>query len=149
MAEGTSSSGSLVLEKELTCSVCVPQRPARIPVLILLPDLYRCHVPALDPARLPPYLLWFLLEGMVLMAGHFRCTSSPQDEPVYMPFMSCRSARHAAECDCHDAAGHVPHFESGARQKQCRERGDAQSLQAWGGRDTARGDRARLRGERG
>jgi hypothetical protein len=118
MAEGTSSSGSLVLEKELTCSVCMRQHPAHIPVLILLPDLYRCHVPALDPARLPPYLLWFLLEGMVHMAGYRRCTGSPQDKPVYMPLMSCRGAWHAAECDCYDVVGHVPHFESKPRQEQ-------------------------------
>jgi hypothetical protein len=110
MAEGTSSSGSLVLEKELTCSVCVRQHPTRIPVLILLPDLYRCHVSTLDPARLPSYLLWILFERVVLMAGHLCCASPPHDKPVYMPFMSCRSARHAAECDCHDVAGHVPHL---------------------------------------
>jgi hypothetical protein len=78
------------------------------------------------------------------MASHLGRTSPTHDKPVYMPFMSCRSAWHAAECDCHDIAGHVPHFESGARQKQCREGGDAQSLQAWRGRNTACGDTARL-----
>lgn len=91
-------------------------------LLISPVDLYGCHVPAFDPARLSAHFLWLLLERMVLVAGHCGSAVASHDQPIQLPVMSRRGARHTPECDCYYTAGHVSNGEPEPWQERGRER---------------------------
>ena len=128
---GSVTNSTLDLEKELSCSVSVPEcctckymyiayRTCRYqsagtihdgPFMTDLgvSDLYRRPLPATDSPRLFAYVLRLLSQRMVLMAGvgcHKRAS-------IYLSSMSVSGAGHQAQRDCDYITRHVPQVASG------------------------------------
>lgn len=104
MADG-GQAGLLDLEKELTCSVSgVLSKLLRFLGLIRK-DMHRDSLSTFDVAELPAHFLWFVLEGMVLMASF---PGLGLEAPsVYLSIMSSHGARNEAKRYRHHTTGHV------------------------------------------
>lgn len=76
--------------------------------------MHRDSLSTFNIAELPAHFLWFVLEGMVLMASFSGFGLEAQ--PVYVPFMSSLGTRNEAECYRHHITGHVPASQSRERE---------------------------------
>jgi hypothetical protein len=99
-------------------------------------DMHGGSVPAANASRLPSYILWLLLEGMVQLAAS-RSTellklNTGELESIYLPFMSCTGTGYEAQCDCYYALRDVFGIKP-RKGEDCRgEDRTGEKIQAWG-----------------